>query len=96
MDELLQELNTKLDTLLAQAKRPIEDDALYSPSEAAAACSVSEDTIYRARIKKHLQSVQIGGAPRYWGKDLKEWISDGGHTGRNRGTVKRERERAAI
>lgn len=30
MDELLQELNTKLDTLLlAQAKRPIEDGALY-------------------------------------------------------------------
>ena len=97
MTDQLQEIKAEikeLRTLLAQAKRPIEDGALYSPPEAAAVCSVSPDTIYRARINGHLPSVQVGGSPRYWGKDLKAWINSGGATGRNRGTVERERATA--
>lgn len=96
MKELLQEINAKLDALLsAQSKDAISLDALYSPSEAATACSVSEDTIYRARINGHLASVQIGGNCRYWGRDLKTWINAGGRTGRNKGSVMAETRNSA-
>lgn len=88
METILQEINSKLSALLtAQPKEPINADALYSRTEAAQLCSVSPDTIDRAKASGALKAVQIGGVPRFWGRDVKAWINSGGKTGRSLATM---------
>jgi len=95
MDEFLEQLNAKLDALLtAQAKRPIEDGALYRLTEIAALIGCDYASVNRAANNGHLKTVGSPVGKQAWGRDVKAWINAGGCTGRNTGTVERERATA--